>query len=57
MTFCLDCAHPAGDHDDTADAFCMNCDCAGLHLDIGECDDDCYGLLVRLYDGPGYVYA
>ena len=41
---CLDCGHEVHSHEDTADAFCLisGCMCEGLHLDVGDCTEECY---------------
>lgn len=42
VTRCLDCGHGPGEHDDSAEAACRLCGCEVLHLDMGDCDDQCY---------------
>ena len=48
---CLDCGHSAGDHDLTAEAPClMDCPCDSLHLEMGDCSDECYEVNYRSCD-------
>lgn len=47
---CLDCGHPGNLHRNDATAVCLLCLCGGLHLDVGDCTEECYEVNYRTCD-------
>lgn len=43
---CLDCGHDAGQHEVGTAPCLMDCPCDTLHLDLGDCTDECYAVSV-----------
>ncbi len=39
---CLTCNHTVGEHENTDAAQCRMCECDALHINIGECINQCF---------------